>query len=176
MLDSFRAGAARNAGPSTGRPTSGSRRKSAWRLSAIRCRRVQGEPYGWLPPPELHREPDLRQTFEDESATPHPCRTRAAVASPPTFPRNEAGLIGSYFLRLPAQDAGNYCRLRVPLVRLGLELAPARHRQTVVLRFPMVFGFTPFAADPALMLKPVKRRVQRYLLDLQLLAGYLLNA
>src|SRR5215469_3919342 len=176
MLGPFRACAARTAGPSTGRPTSECRRKSAWRLSGIRCRRVQDAPYGWLPPPERQREPGLRQTVEDESATPHPCRTRVAVASPPTSPRNRAGPIGSYFLRLRPQDAGDYCRLPVPLIGLGLELAPARCRQAVVLRFAMVFGFTPFAADPALMLKPVKGRVQGSLLDLQLLAGNLLNA
>src|SRR5215472_1271626 len=159
MLDSCRACAARNAGPSTGRPTSASRLKSAWRLSAIRRRRVQCVPVGWLLSPELQRESGLRRTFEGESATPRPCRIQAAAASPPTFPRNEAERIGSYFLRLLAQDAGNYCRLPVPLIRLGLKLSPARCRKAVILRFAMVFGFTPFAADPALMLKPVKRRV-----------------
>ena len=74
----------------------------------------------------------------------------------------------SYFFGSRTQNAGDERRHAVPLLTLRVELASARRGQPVELRLAFVVRFTPLAGDPALVLQPVERRVQRSLLDLKL--------
>jgi len=57
-----------------------------------------------------------------------------------------------------------------------MELTPTAHGQPIELRFALIFGFAPLTRDQPLVLQPVQRWVQRSLLNLQLLAGDLLDA
>jgi hypothetical protein len=54
-------------------------------------------------------------------------------------------------------------------------LASSTGREAVKLRFALVFGFTPFAANPALVFEAVKSWVERALQDFQAILGDLLN-
>ena len=64
---------------------------------------------------------------------------------------------------------------RPVLAFLG-ELAAAVAREPVVLGLAVVLRRVPFRVDPALLLQPVKRRVERALIDAQHVARDLLDA
>ena len=70
-------------------------------------------------------------------------------------------------------DAG---RQPLPLRQLGLDLLPAGPRQRVEPGPAVGLGGAPLRRDPALMLEPVQRRIERPLLDAQQLVGNLLDA
>src|ERR1700694_4343591 len=65
------------------------------------------------------------------------------------------------------EDLGHGPRQPVPVVRLGLQPAPSRRGQPVEARPPVVLGEPPVGANPALLLEPVERRVERALVELQ---------
>src|SRR6185503_1796119 len=60
-----------------------------------------------------------------------------------------------------------------PLGELGGELAAARPGQLVVLGPPPSVGVAPLRLQPAALLQPVQRGIERTLLDLQPLVGRL---
>ena len=74
----------------------------------------------------------------------------------------------SYFFGSRTQNAGDERRHAVPLLGFGVEASLARSGEPVELCLAFVLRFTPVAGDPALVLQPVKRRIQRSLLDLKL--------
>src|SRR6185437_8004412 len=63
-----------------------------------------------------------------------------------------------------------------PAVRLGADRAPARRGEPVVLGPAVVLARPPFALDPALLLEPLQRRIERTLIDVEHAARHLLNA
>src|SRR5215471_14604705 len=67
-------------------------------------------------------------------------------------------------------------RQPLPGLQLALELLPALTRQRVELRVAPEIGRFPLGANPALLLQPVERRVQRPLPHRQGVAGQDLNA
>src|SRR3954451_17264593 len=67
-------------------------------------------------------------------------------------------------------------RQPVPVGELGVEAAAARFGQRVELHLAAVVRLAPLGLDPALLLEPVERRVQRALLHLQLFLRDLLDA
>src|SRR5437773_11623112 len=111
-----------------------------------------------------------------ESAAPHPSRVPSANAAPPPAPTTELGSTASYFLWRALQNSRDDVRHAVPLFRFGLQFALARRRQPVIFRLALVFRLAPFAGDPALMLQPIQRRIQRALLNLQAIFRNLLDA
>src|SRR5687768_368644 len=56
-------------------------------------------------------------------------------------------------------------RVALPGFRLGGELPPPELRQPVELRPPLVLRNPPLRLDPPPLLHPVKRRIERPLLD-----------
>src|SRR5262245_13458324 len=66
-----------------------------------------------------------------------------------------------------AKDAADGPRQCVPLARLELELFPALWCQSIELGAPIVLGRTVVEGDPAALDQPVKRRIERTLLDQQ---------
>src|ERR1700722_15694101 len=89
---------------------------------------------------------------------------------------NGASRIVSHFLRCRTENAGDKRRHAVPLLSFGVELTGASRAQSIELCLTMVVGFAPLTGNQALVFQPVERRVQRSLLDLQLLIGDLLYA
>src|SRR5512138_533398 len=63
-----------------------------------------------------------------------------------------------------------------PRARLRIEPGAAFLRQLVVLRAAVVVGGAPARLDPAAALEPMKRRVERALLDVERRAGDLMEA
>jgi hypothetical protein len=55
-------------------------------------------------------------------------------------------------------------------------LAPAGDGEAIILGLALVVRFAPFAGDQALMLQAVERGIERALLDLEAVAGDLLDA
>ncbi len=82
----------------------------------------------------------------------------------------------SYFLRLAAEDTGDYVGHAVPLFGFREEFAFASRREPVILRLALVFRLAPFARDPTLVFEAIQRRVERALLNLQTIFGNLLDA
>src|ERR1700722_2618067 len=71
-----------------------------------------------------------------------------------------------------AADGGDH---RPPSIRFGGELLPARSRQLVKLRLAVILTCAPERADPAAMLKPVQRGIERSLLHLEHVLRHMLN-
>lgn len=90
--------------------------------------------------------------------------------------RNESGLRESYFLWRGAQDAGDYRDHAVPLGGFAVKPAFSGGGEPVEFRSAIIFRFAPLARNPALMFEPVKRRIERTLLNFQKISGDLLDA
>src|SRR5262245_39759013 len=88
---------------------------------------------------------------------------------------NEGARRVSYFLRCRVENAGDQRGHAVPLLCLGMELTPTGCGQPIELCFALIFGFAPLTRDQSLMFQPVQGWVQRSLLDLQRVAGDLLD-
>src|SRR5206468_3148592 len=63
-----------------------------------------------------------------------------------------------------------------PVVDFLSEPSLPAGRQRVILRLATIVGLAPFRLDQSLMFEAVQRRIQRPLLDLELVAGNLLDA
>ena len=78
--------------------------------------------------------------------------------------------------QLSRDDEANRAGEPIPALELTCELLSAGSRQRVDLRFTAGVGGGPRGLQPALLLQPVQRRVQRALRDLQHVAADLANA
>src|SRR5262249_35593700 len=87
--------------------------------------------------------------------------SRSAEESPPAH-----GLLRDWF-----QNAANSSNHLLPAFCLRHQLLPAGRSQPVVLRFAIVLRRSPERRDPAAVLEPVKRRVERSMFDLQNIFG-----
>src|SRR5215467_6326860 len=74
------------------------------------------------------------------------------------------------------QDLADRRRELAPRARLRVEPGAAFLRQLVVLRAAVVVGGAPACLDPAAALQPMKRGIQRALLDMERRAGDLVEA
>src|SRR5262245_32586254 len=81
----------------------------------------------------------------------------------------------SQLLGLRRQHPPNHLCHPIPLLLFALQSPFAFRREPVVLRLPFVFRFAPLARNPALVLQPVQRRIERPLLNLEPPARNLLN-
>ena len=79
------------------------------------------------------------------------------------------------FLR-HSDHQSNGVRQPVPLRQLLIELGSAGGGEGVELGVPSGFGFAPLGAEPALLLQPMERRVQRALRDLEDFSAGLFDA
>src|SRR5687767_9903874 len=62
-----------------------------------------------------------------------------------------------------------------PALRLVAQRAPARARESIVARAPVVRRFAPLALDQPAVLQPLQRRVERALIHLELAPRDLLD-
>ena len=67
-------------------------------------------------------------------------------------------------------------REAVPARQFPFHLGTARPREVIEFGFAAGFGLGPLRLDPALLLQPVQRRIERSLLDLKRFPGDQLNA
>src|SRR5204862_6249897 len=132
-----------------------------------RYRPIQRARRAALPRATVPCRPDRRHSARHESGARRPCRVRDASDTDHCEPTSGVARGLSYFLRLRAEDATNDLGHLVPGPRHLLQLAPSCRRQTIKLRFAVVFRFAPFARDEALMLEPVQRGIERALLNFQ---------
>src|SRR5688572_143980 len=70
---------------------------------------------------------------------------------------------------------GDDGRHPVPALLLGLELLPPGARERVILSPAIFLGQLPLRLDPALLLHPVKRGIERALVHLESALGELLE-
>src|SRR6185437_9943980 len=85
------------------------------------------------------------------------------------------GCPGSYFLRCGVQNGADHAGHFVPFASLRLEPPPANRGEPVITSATIIVTLAPVAGDPALMLQPVERRVERALRHLKAISGNLLN-
>src|SRR2546423_7960711 len=75
-----------------------------------------------------------------------------------------------------AEGAADGERDALPIFRFGLELAPARFRQAVEFRAPIVLRFAPLGFEPAGFLRPMERGEERARFHVERALGYLVDA
>src|SRR5262245_10573327 len=75
---------------------------------------------------------------------------------------------GSHILRYGGNHHGNRARQLLPVGDLVLQSSTSSGRELVVLRFALVLRLAPFGLDESLVFQPIQRRIQRSLLNLQL--------
>ena len=98
---------------------------------------------------------------------------RVELARPLGIPRGCGGRSGCQLMIVrcarPRRLENPVDRLREGLPAGGLlrQLPPAERRQRVVARAAVVFGRAPHGRDPAAILEPVERGIERSMLDLQ---------
>jgi hypothetical protein len=78
--------------------------------------------------------------------------------------------------RLPLDDEADRLGETLPLVDFMAELAAPSGGDGVVAGAAVVLGRPPGAFDVTAMLEPLKRRVERSLIDVEASSGHLLNA
>src|SRR5262249_57318245 len=138
-------------------------------------RQIPSAPCASPPSATLPHASNPRRASQDGSAAPLPSPSPSAISRDLREPTPVFARLASQFLRLCRQNPRNHFRHPVPLLLFALQpLLPIR-RQPVILRFPLVLRFAPFGGNPALILQPVERRVQRTLLDLEPPARNLLD-
>src|SRR5713226_314141 len=100
-----------------------------------------------------------------------PCRLRKKPSR--REPAMRKRLISRSFRTQQTRDNSGHA---LPAFRFGGELFPAGARQRVILRFAIVVRDAPLRGDPAALLQPQQRRIQRALIQLQQVLGNLLDA
>src|SRR4030095_6801555 len=80
------------------------------------------------------------------------------------------------FISSHAQDARNRSSQPLPVLGFHIQLLAPRSRQTVEARAASEFRHAHFGLDPSLMFQSVKSRIERALIDLEHVFGYLLDA
>src|SRR6476620_8506767 len=88
--------------------------------------------------------------------------------------RMRANIVSSFSAR--REDGFDGGHVSPPRLGFRAERAPALRGQPVVLGAPVVVARAPFAVDPALLLEPLERRVERALVDVEDALRELLDA